>query len=107
VRFNGLSRELLEQEFYQRKKLREKISNGEIDATKSEVYFLKKEHFPHQGIVGSFTRDNETKKASLIFFISGDTTGSQPKGYYSELNDMHKLHSGAFNDIVTNFFKKE
>jgi len=107
IQYSKKINQLLEQEFYQRKKLREKISNGEIDATKSEVYFLKKEHFPHQGIVGSFTRDNETKKASLIFFISGDTTGSQPKGYYSELNDMHKLHSGAFNDIVTNFFKKE
>ena len=107
IQYSKKINHLLTQEFYQRKMLREKINNKKIDTTKSKIYFLKREHFPHQGIVGSFTRENDNKKASLIFFISGDTTGSKPKGYYSELNNMYELHFGAFNDIVNNFFKKE
>lgn len=110
IQYSKKINELLEKEFYQRKKLRNKIKNKTIDTanSKNEIYFLKKEHFPHQGMVGTFTKDDDRRKASLIFFISGDTTGSKPKGYYSELDDMYNLHFGAFKDIVaSNFQRKE
>ena len=84
-----------------------KDKNINLFSQKNEIYFLKKAHFPHQGLVGEFTKDDEKKRASLIFFISGDTTGSQPKGYYSELNEMYDLHFGAFQDIINNFFRKK
>jgi len=107
IQYSKKINQLLEQEFYQRKKLRDKIKNKTIDISKNELYFLKKEHFPHQGILGTFTKNDDRRKSSLIFFISGDTTGSKPKGYYSELNDMYELHYGAFKDIIVSNFEKK
>ena len=109
IQYSKKINELLEKEFYQRKELRNKIKNKAINITnsKNEIYFLKKEHFPHQGMLGTFTKDDDRKKASLIFFISGDTTGSKPKGYYSELDDMYNLHFGAFKDIIVNNFQRK
>jgi len=109
IQYSKKINELLEKEFYQRKKLRDKIKDKTIDVSnsKNEIYFLKKEHFPHQGLIGTFRKNDDIKKATLIFFISGDTTGSKPKGYYSELDNMYKLHFGAFKDIIASNFKKK